>query len=181
MYPHLIQFQTRQMQLEAALRLYGEREAAAHDVLAAARSHEPRPGVIAHLWRLVTGRSSTDPKRAALRRIPLFATLPRQRFALLVRTADIVDMPAGTEVIREGDRGREFFAIADGQVEISMRGRTVAIENAGDVFGEIALLHGIPRTATVTTTEPSRLFVLTIQAFRSVLATSLAGALARAA
>jgi len=181
MYPHLIQFQTRQMHLEAALRLYGEREAAAHDVLAAARSHEPRPGVIARLWRLITGRPIVDPKRAALRRIPLFATLPRQRFDLLVRTADVVDVPAGTEVIREGDRGREFFAIADGQVEISKGGRAVAIENAGDVFGEIALLHGIPRTATVTTTEPSRLFVLTPQGFRSLVAPSFADRLPRAA
>jgi hypothetical protein len=181
MYPHLIEFETRQMVLEAALRLYGEHEAAAQEVLAAAREHEPRPGIITRLWRLVAGRFTADPKRVALRRIPLFAALPRQRFDLLARTADIVEVPAGTEVIREGERGSEFFAIAEGKVEISEGGRAVATENAGDVFGEIALLHGIPRTATVTTTERSRLFVLTAQGFRSILAPSFAGERSRAA
>jgi CRP-like cAMP-binding protein len=113
---------------------------------------------------------SPDPRRHQLRRIPLFATLPRREFQLLTRTADVVDVPAGTEVIREGETGREFFAIAEGEVEISRGGRPIAIEQAGDFFGEIALLHDVPRTATVTTTTSSRLFVLTAQAFRSVLA-----------
>ncbi|HKP17728.1 MAG TPA: cyclic nucleotide-binding domain-containing protein [Gaiellaceae bacterium] len=117
-----------------------------------------------------------DPKRDELRRVPLFAALPRKQFDLLVRAADIVEFPAGRDVIREGDNGHEFFAIADGEVAISKRGRPIATESTGDVFGEIALLRGIPRTATVTTTAPTRAFVLTAQAFRSILAPSFAGA-----
>jgi CRP-like cAMP-binding protein len=54
----------------------------------------------------------------------------------------------------------------------SKSGERVAVEGAGDVFGEIALLHGVPRTATVTTTVHSRLVVLTEQAFRSLLVRS---------
>jgi trk system potassium uptake protein TrkA len=117
---------------------------------------------------------SRDPRRTELLTIPLFADLPRQRLEVLTRTADVLDVPAGTELIREGDSGHEFFAIAEGEVEISRGGTPVATERAGDVFGEIALLHGVPRTATVKTTADSRLFVLNAQAFRSVLADSFA-------
>jgi CRP-like cAMP-binding protein len=115
-----------------------------------------------------------DPKREELREIPLFAALPRPQFDLLARNADIVEVPAGTELIREGESGREFFAIAEGEVEVSQAGTPIATEEKGDVFGEIALLHGIPRTATVTATEPSRLFVVDQRAFRSLLADSFA-------
>ena len=111
-----------------------------------------------------------DPRKDELQRIPLFAQLRRKQFDVLARTADVVDVPAGREVILEGERGREFFAIAEGEVEISRGGVPIAIERTGDFFGEIALLHHVPRTATVTTTAPSRLFVLTSQAFDSLLA-----------
>lgn len=107
-----------------------------------------------------------------LRAIPVFAELPKERLELLARTADVVEVPAGTELIHEGEIGHEFFAIAEGEVEISKDGEPIATEQAGDVFGEIALLHGVPRTATVTTTADSRLFVLNAQAFRSVVADS---------
>jgi hypothetical protein len=118
---------------------------------------------------------SRDRKRDELRRVPLFAALPRRQFDLLVRTADIVELPAGREVIREGETGCEFFAIAEGEVEVSKGGESIATERSGDVFGEIALLRGIPRTATVRTTVPTRAFVLTAQAFRSILAPSFVG------
>ena len=81
-------------------------------------------------------------------------------------------MPAGTELISEGEPGHEFFAIAEGEVEISKDGEPIATEHAGDVFGEIALLHDVPRTATVRTTVPSRLYVLNRQAFRSIVGTA---------
>ena len=117
---------------------------------------------------------SKDPKRDELKRIPLFAELPKREFEILARNADLVEVPAGTELIREGESGREFFAIAEAEVEISQAGHPIATEETGDVFGEIALLHGIPRTATVTATEPSRLFVVDQRAFRSLLADSFA-------
>jgi CRP-like cAMP-binding protein len=115
---------------------------------------------------------SHDTKREELRRIPLFRALSRKQLDLLTRNADILEVPAGTTLIREGESGHEFFAISEGEVEISRAGMGVAVERAGDIFGEIALLHKIPRTATVTTTVPSRLFVLTEQAFRSLLVPS---------
>ena len=115
---------------------------------------------------------SRDPKREELRHIPLFAQLPRKQLDLFTRNADILEVPARTELISEGESGHEFFAISEGEVVISKSGERVAVEGAGDVFGEIALLHGVPRTATVTTTVQSRLVVLTEQAFRSLLVRS---------
>ena len=133
-----------------------------------------RAALAARLWDFARKRSSLDRKRTALGRIPLFAGLPQERFDLLARDAEVVAVPAGIDLIREGEAGHEFFAIAAGEVEISKKGRRVATESAGGVFGEIALLRGIPRTATVTTTAPSQLFVLNAQAFHSLVAPSLA-------
>jgi len=76
-------------------------------------------------------------------------------------------------LIREGETGHEFFAIAEGEVEVSSGGMAVT-EQAGDFFGEIALLFDVPRTATVKTTAACRLYVLHAQAFRSIIAPSLA-------
>ena len=117
---------------------------------------------------------SRDPKRDELKAIPLFAELPSRAFELVARNSDLVEIPAGTTVIREGERGHEFFAIAKGEVEISQDGKPVATEQAGDVFGEIALLHDVPRTATVKAKTPLRLYVLTAPAFRGLLAGSFA-------
>jgi CRP-like cAMP-binding protein len=117
---------------------------------------------------------SRDPRRDELRRIPIFSELSGRDLDVLARHADPFDVPAGTRLIREGAPGREFFAIADGEVEISKDGQPVACEGDGDYFGEIALLHDVPRTATVTTTKPTRLFVLTDRAFRTFVAPRLA-------
>jgi hypothetical protein len=165
-------FEIRLMEFEAELGLYGAREAAAQRRLVAARSSSNRvrhEGLAARLWAFLTGRASADPWVAELLRIPLFATLPPDRFELLVRTADVAEVPAGIELIREGTVGREFFAISDGAVEVSEGGMPVAVERAGDFFGEIALLHGTLRTATVKTISPTRVFVMTRRAFRIVL------------
>jgi CRP-like cAMP-binding protein len=146
-YPDVVQFDTRMLQFKEELALRMGRASF-------------QLGKVGRRWR--------DPKRAELRRIPLFAVLPRKRFDLLMRTADVIDLPADTVVIREGETGREFFAIAEGEVEITSGGAAIR-EKVGDFFGEFALMYDIPRTATVRTTAPSRLFVLDARAFRSIL------------
>jgi hypothetical protein len=112
MYPPVIQFETRQMELEAALGLYELTEALAQRQLATTCNRADRfqaAGPAARLRALLGRRTALDPKPGELRRIPLFASLPPQRFDLLVRTADPIDVPAGKVLIREGDNRPRIF------------------------------------------------------------------------
>jgi len=61
-----------------------------------------------------------DPKRKELSHIPLFATLPRQRLELLTRTADVIEVPAGTELIREGEPVASMYLLVDGTLRVHM-------------------------------------------------------------
>ncbi len=116
-------------------------------------------------------RFRQDAKVLRLKQSPLFEGLSRKQLAQLARLSDDLDLPAGTVLCKEGSRGREFFVIIDGEAEVTKGGRRVATLGAGDFFGEIALLERVNRTATVTAITPLRFFVISDQAFTSVLDT----------
>jgi CRP-like cAMP-binding protein len=101
--------------------------------------------------------------------VPLFAHCSRRELAAVASLADEIDLPKGKEIIREGERGREFFVFLEGSVDVIRRGKKVATLSDGDFAGEIALVSRIPRTATVKTTAPTRALVVTDQAFRGLL------------
>src|SRR4051794_18253614 len=107
-----------------------------------------------------------------LREVPLFAKLSKHELETLARVTDQVDVPAEHVLTAEGDFGREFYVIDSGAAEVTRGGEHVADLAAGDFFGEIALIEEQKRTATVTTTEPSSLLVLTASAFRGLKHTS---------
>ena len=69
-------------------------------------------------------------------------------------------MPAGTVVIREGDPGDTFYLIREGRVRVSVSGQAMRDLGPGEAFGEIALLHDIPRTASVTALADVALYAL---------------------
>ena len=104
-----------------------------------------------------------------IRGVPLFARCSRAEIAEVAKIADEIDIPADKELTREGDRGREFFVLLEGTASVRRGGRKVNALGPGDFFGEIALVSRSPRTATVTTTSPSRLLVITDSRFRSLL------------
>jgi CRP-like cAMP-binding protein len=115
-------------------------------------------------------RFSLDAKAKALARCPFFAGLSRGELMELAKVTEDMEVDEGKALTREGQSGSEFFVIVDGEVSVTKQGSEVRRLGPGDFFGEIALLEDTPRTATVTATTPLRFFVLTRQAFRSMLA-----------
>jgi len=87
---------------------------------------------------------------ALLRSLPLFAELPAPPLEGLARALTPVTVPAGTELIRQGDPGDAYYAIAAGELGATQDGRFLRRCGRGEGVGEIALLRDIPRTATVT-------------------------------
>jgi CRP-like cAMP-binding protein len=87
----------------------------------------------------------------------------------LASLADELDLPEGTVLIKEGERGREFFVIVDGSVNVTRNGRRISTLGGGDWIGEIALVSDVPRTATVTATSPIRVLVVTDRAFSGLI------------
>ena len=110
-----------------------------------------------------------DTKVQALRRAPLFQDLSRKELVELARHSEDVEVPAGKVLCTEGETGKEFFVIVDGQATVTRNERRVTGRGPGDFFGEISLLEDTPRMATVTAKTPLRVFVLTGPDFRHLL------------
>lgn len=87
----------------------------------------------------------------------------------MARIADELDVSDGRELIREGERGRQFFVLTSGAAEVRRRGRMIAAMKKGDFFGELALVSDRPTSAAVTATKPSTVLVVTDTAFRGLL------------
>jgi len=100
---------------------------------------------------------------------PLFEHCSKADLQRIAQIADEIDLPAGKVLIREGERGREFFVLAGGEVEVRRKGRKVATLGPGSFFGEMALLSKMPRTATVTAVTPLDVLVITDRAFLDLL------------
>ncbi len=110
-----------------------------------------------------------DAKVELIRKIPLFKHCTAKELAEIASIADELDLKEGTELTREGKAGREFFAIVEGTADVLMGGKWVNSVRQGDFLGEIALITGRPRTATVKATSPVRVVVITARNFRQLL------------
>ena len=105
-------------------------------------------------WQRLDAAAMPAPALEALRRIPMLAILPPPAIEALARSAERVRLPVRSTVFRQGDTGDRYYVIEEGSVQVTIDGRPVRVQGAVSGFGEIALLHEVPRTATVTTLEP---------------------------
>jgi CRP-like cAMP-binding protein len=110
---------------------------------------------------------ATTSAAASLEHVPLLADLTqrdRQRLARMMRERTFA---AGREVVVEGRNGVGFFIIAEGKAVVSIGERVISVLGPGDYFGEMALLHGGERSATVTADTELRCLTITAWGFKS--------------
>jgi CRP-like cAMP-binding protein len=112
-------------------------------------------------------QESTDERLA---RIPLFEGLSKRQLSQVSSLMTPLDLKAGKVLARQGEVGREFLILLEGQVEVARDGKTIAVRGPGDFIGEIALLDNRPRTATVTARTDVVVEVLNRGEFASLLA-----------
>jgi CRP-like cAMP-binding protein len=111
----------------------------------------------------------SDPKIEALGRVPLFAGCSRKDLEFLITRTDEVDVPAGQTLIKQGSPGDTFYLLLDGQATVQVNGRDRPALGPGSFFGEISILDRGPATATVVTTTPGRLMVMSHAQFRDAI------------
>ena len=104
-----------------------------------------------------------------LKRVPLFERCSKRELGEIATLADELDLPAARDLTREGASGWEFLILVDGEADVVRQGRVVNKLGPGDFVGEIALITGQPRTATVRTQGPSRILVLSASGFRTLM------------
>jgi len=105
----------------------------------------------------------------ALRRVPLFEELDEAELQSVADAMNEANVPAGGVVTAEGGPGDGFFVIESGEADVTVDGEPRAALQAGDYFGEIALLLGSSRTATVTARSDLRCHALTPWDFRTLV------------
>lgn len=120
----------------------------------------PVPGPQETDTRDVRVARSGDPRIEHLRRVPLFSECTEGELRGIAGISKIVETPAGTVVTQMGTPGDSFFFIIDGRVSVQTPVGVGDMLTPGDFFGEMSLLDGEPRSATVTAITALRLLVV---------------------
>jgi CRP-like cAMP-binding protein len=110
-----------------------------------------------------------DAKIELLRHVTLFSGCSKRELGEIARITDELDFEPGKTLIRQGDTGRQFYVVVEGAVSVERDGEILPRRGGSEFFGEISLVSGVPATATVTTTEPTRALVIAQRHFRALL------------
>jgi CRP-like cAMP-binding protein len=110
-----------------------------------------------------------DAKIELLKRVPLFAECSKSELEQIAAVTDELDLPAERNLTSEGAGGFEFLVLVKGEADVVRQGEVVNELGPGDFVGEIALVTGRPRTATVRTRGPSRILIMTASGFRTLM------------
>ena len=108
-------------------------------------------------------------RQQALARAPLFASLSKRQVKSVAQITGVSDFDQGASIVTEGSHGDAFFVILEGSARVVSGSREIAALRPGDFFGEISLLDGDPRMATVVAETPTRCLDLAGEDFRRML------------
>jgi voltage-gated potassium channel len=126
-------------------------------------------GILATGFAAETRRDNFLKTWESVSKVPFFAALGPAAIADVTHMLRTMDLPARTTIIRKGQTGDCMYFIADGEVEVDLPGKKVAL-GEGAFFGEMALLGNNLRSANITTTRVSKLLVLDLVDFRVLMA-----------
>ena len=104
-----------------------------------------------------------------LRNVPLFKGLSQRQLEQIAHLADEIEAPAGKRLATAGETGHELFVIVDGRASVSLRDRRTVRLGPGEFFGEMSLLDGGPRSATVEAATSMKLLVIGHREFWQLL------------
>lgn len=111
---------------------------------------------------------STD-RIKKLAEVELFREFSSNELRKIDKRAKEVEVKAGRTLAKEGEPGREFMLIVEGRAHVERGGKTIAHLRGGDFFGELSLIDGEPRNASVIADTPMVLLVVTKQAFGELM------------
>ena len=111
----------------------------------------------------------SDPKVELLKKVPLFAHCSPASLESVTANTDEVEVDKGRTLIKQRESSDTFYVLLDGEADVRIDGRHRTTLRQGDFFGEISMLDRGPATATVTTTKPSRMMVMSHMQFRDAI------------
>jgi CRP-like cAMP-binding protein len=110
-----------------------------------------------------------DAKVVALSKVPLFSSCTQKELEFIAGHTDEVAVGAGKELTRQGERAHTFYVLLEGAVEVTIDTQARRTMREGDFFGEISMLDQGEGTATIVTTKPCKLMVMSHAQFRDVV------------